>query len=231
MTPDQIAAIVAMATILKTVGSLPFGMVMIFLSIGPWVGMLIASNSIAKRSAEAANAGKMAIAEQNTRLDKTSQEFRDHVNTIVHAQEKRFEAVVRMYENNVEVVKNYHALANDLTRHHHLVHAHPGDVGEQDRQQPVLPHREKGVRQIMTMSTERAAMRGMLAEKKDLAARLRLRIEGNCRILRQGLNTALVGVDDMEVPMLAGQMDELVLAWGELQALLGDIARLERELA
>ncbi|MBI5550734.1 MAG: hypothetical protein HY911_04445 [Desulfobacterales bacterium] len=81
------------------------------------------------------------------------------------------------------------------------------------------------------MSLERAAMRGRLAEKKDLAVKLRLRIEGNASSIRSGLNTALVPVDALEVPMLAGQMDELVMAWAELQALLADIARLERELA
>lgn len=81
------------------------------------------------------------------------------------------------------------------------------------------------------MSTERAAMRGKLAEKKEQAAKLILRIEGNCRLIREGLNTALVPVEELEVPLMAGQMDELVLAWGELQAVRGDIARLEKELA
>lgn len=81
------------------------------------------------------------------------------------------------------------------------------------------------------MNVERAAMRGLLSEKKDKVARLRLRIEGNCRAIRSGLNTALTPVDELEVPMLAGQMDELVYAWGELQSLLSEIARLEKELA
>jgi len=81
------------------------------------------------------------------------------------------------------------------------------------------------------MNMERAAMRGMLAEKKDIANRLRLRIEGNCRAIRSGLNTAMTPVDDLEIPLIAGQMDELAAAWGELQALLSEIARLERELS
>jgi len=81
------------------------------------------------------------------------------------------------------------------------------------------------------MNMERAAMRGKLAEEKERAARLRLRIEGNCRAIRTGLNTALTPVDDLEVPMMAGQMDELIAAWGELQAVVSDIARLEKELA
>ncbi|MDA8140388.1 MAG: hypothetical protein M0036_17210 [Desulfobacteraceae bacterium] len=81
------------------------------------------------------------------------------------------------------------------------------------------------------MNMERAAMRGLLAEKKERSAQLRLRIQGTGSTIRAGLNTALNPVDDLEIPMLAAQMDELVMAWGELQALLADIARLERELA
>ena len=80
------------------------------------------------------------------------------------------------------------------------------------------------------MNIERAAIRGRLEEKKELAARLRLKIEGNCRAIRTDLNTALTPVDELEVPTLAGQMDELVAAWGELQAVLSEIARLEKEL-
>ena len=81
------------------------------------------------------------------------------------------------------------------------------------------------------MSIERAAMRGRLSELKEQAGKLKLRIEGNCRLIREGLNTALTPVEEIEVPLLAGQMDELVLAWGQLQAVRGDIARLEKELA
>jgi hypothetical protein len=81
------------------------------------------------------------------------------------------------------------------------------------------------------MNMERAAMRGVLETKKQDAAKLRLRIEGNCRMIRQELNTALVPIDDMEVPMIASQMDELVMAWGEMTAIGLDIARLEKELA
>ena len=81
------------------------------------------------------------------------------------------------------------------------------------------------------MSFERAAMKGRLAEARETAARMRLRIQGNCDAIRSGLNTALTPVDDLAVPMVAEQMDELALAWGELQAALSTIARLEKELA
>lgn len=83
----------------------------------------------------------------------------------------------------------------------------------------------------MPVNLERAAMRGRLEEKKALAARLRLRIEGRCVSIRYGLNVAITKVDDLDIPVVAEQMDELVTAWGELQATLSEISRLERELA
>ena len=80
------------------------------------------------------------------------------------------------------------------------------------------------------MSLERAAMRGKLADAQMRAKKLTLRIDGNCTAIRQGLNTALTPVPDLAVPQLAEQMDELVVAWDELQATFSEIARLEREL-
>ncbi len=80
------------------------------------------------------------------------------------------------------------------------------------------------------MNLERAAMRGKLAELQEDAKRLRLKIEGNATAIRHGLNTALTPVDDLEVPQIAEQMDNLVMAWAELQKVGSDIARLRKEL-
>lgn len=80
------------------------------------------------------------------------------------------------------------------------------------------------------MSLERAAMRGILSEKKDEASKMRMRIDGNCAAIRQGLNPFICPVDEMEIPQIAAQMDELVEAWGKYQALKLEIERLEREL-
>ena len=77
---------------------------------------------------------------------------------------------------------------------------------------------------------ERAALRGKLAEAQERARRLSMRIEGGCTAIRTGLNTALTAVEDLEIPQLAEQMNELVDSWGELQATRLEIARLEREL-
>lgn len=81
------------------------------------------------------------------------------------------------------------------------------------------------------LNLERAAMRGRLAEARERESRLTLRIEGQAVALRTGLNTALTKIVDLEVPLLAEQMDQLVSAWGELQACRLEIGRLERELA
>lgn len=80
------------------------------------------------------------------------------------------------------------------------------------------------------MSVERAAMRGKLSDAQDRRRKLALRIEGLARGVRTGLNTALTPAEELAVPELAEQMDALVAAWGELQATLSEIERLEREL-
>jgi hypothetical protein len=82
----------------------------------------------------------------------------------------------------------------------------------------------------MSMNLERAAMRGKLAEAKEQQNRLLLKAEGLCTAIRQGLNTALTPFPELEIPQVAGQMDDLVMVWAELAKLSGDIARLEREL-
>ncbi|MCF6265242.1 MAG: hypothetical protein L3J57_01700 [Desulfuromusa sp.] len=80
------------------------------------------------------------------------------------------------------------------------------------------------------MNLERAAMKGQLAGLEESRKKLRLRIEGNCTAVRSGLNTLLYDIDDLKIPVAAEQMDDLMMAWGELAAVNGKIARLEREL-
>lgn len=80
------------------------------------------------------------------------------------------------------------------------------------------------------MNLEREAMQGRLAGLKQQREKLRLRIDGNARQIRQGLNTVLTQVDDLEVLLLDEQWDELKTAWAELTKISADIARLEREL-
>jgi hypothetical protein len=93
MTPDQISAVAAIAGFLRAVGTLPFGVIIVIIVIGPWIGMAVASFCI------------------NRNLDKVLKKNQEDASIF----EKRFEAVVRMYENNVEMVRDYNKLAGDLT--------------------------------------------------------------------------------------------------------------------
>lgn len=80
------------------------------------------------------------------------------------------------------------------------------------------------------MSIERAAMRGKLADAIDRRDKLKLRIEGVARHIRQSLNTALTPPEELEIPLLDEQWDDLKTAWIDLTVVLGEIARLQKEL-
>jgi hypothetical protein len=73
MTPDQIAAVQAVASILSQVGTWPIGTVLFAVIIGPWIIVLFVSRS----------------------------------------QDRRFEAVIEMYKNNVKLVENYEMIASE----------------------------------------------------------------------------------------------------------------------
>jgi hypothetical protein len=81
------------------------------------------------------------------------------------------------------------------------------------------------------MNLERAAMRGKLAGLEQEETRLIMRMESGAKAVRQGLNTTLVEVWDLEIPQLDEQWDILKCSWGELIKVRADIARLKRELA
>jgi cell shape-determining protein MreC len=80
------------------------------------------------------------------------------------------------------------------------------------------------------MNLERAAMMGRLAEAKQTRDRLTLLIKGNSQQIRQGLNTLLTPVEELEVLLLDEQWDALKTAWAELLVVNEEIRRLEKEL-
>jgi hypothetical protein len=80
------------------------------------------------------------------------------------------------------------------------------------------------------MSMERAAMRGVLEEKKQKRERCRYAIKGTADAIRGKLNTLLTTPDEIEVPLIDELWDQVKSSWAELQVLNGDIAKLEREL-
>lgn len=81
------------------------------------------------------------------------------------------------------------------------------------------------------MSLERAAMRGRLAELQEKERRLKFRIDGDAAQIRAGLNLTLTRHEDLPVPVLDEQWDQLKGAWAELIKVQADISRIERELA
>ena len=83
----------------------------------------------------------------------------------------------------------------------------------------------------MTISLERAALRGKLSEAEHNLTALRLRIEGLCVTIRWSLNTALTSLDDLDIPKVASQMDILVETWAQYQKTRIDVERLQKELA
>lgn len=114
MTPEQVSAITAIAAIMKAMGGLPVWGIIFFIVVGPWVSMIVINGSISKRNDKQTQQAKELMAAQSAKIEKISREFRDHVAQIVSSQDKRFEDVVRMYENNVKLVDDYSRLAGDL---------------------------------------------------------------------------------------------------------------------
>ena len=80
------------------------------------------------------------------------------------------------------------------------------------------------------MNMEREAMKGQLVGLKVERQKLRLSAEGLAMAIRQRLNTALVDIEEINIPMVGQQMDDLQMTMAELAAINGKIARLEQEL-
>lgn len=80
------------------------------------------------------------------------------------------------------------------------------------------------------MNLERAAMRGKLAQAREKKIRLMSKFEALASAIRQGLNTALTDIEDIEIPQLSAMWGDLEVCWAELLSIRGDIERLEKEL-
>gem|GEM_PF-1182547 len=137
MTPEQLAALASIATIIKTVGAMPLSLALFLIFVGPWLALIVVTFSLSRRSDKSHTAFTDAmtdqnrrfsaqiveqnarmnklIADQNARVNEIVLDFRDRTTELISGQKERFEAVVRMYENNVEMVRDYHKLADDLT--------------------------------------------------------------------------------------------------------------------
>lgn len=91
MTPETLSTLTALITLLKSIGVLPLSALICLCILGPWVVQAISLNTMRK----------------------------DQVKRDADAKE-RFDAVVRMYENNATLVKGYEDLAGDLASIIHL---------------------------------------------------------------------------------------------------------------
>lgn len=82
----------------------------------------------------------------------------------------------------------------------------------------------------MTISFERAAMKGKLVEAKEARIRLKSKFEALATAVRQGINTALTDVEDIEMAQLSQMWLDLEVTWGEILSLRSDMERLEKEI-
>lgn len=78
--------------------------------------------------------------------------------------------------------------------------------------------------------SERDQMLGRLSVLEQDQHRLRMGIEGKCRVIREEINPALNDPESMDIALAAQQMDELVMAQADLLATGSKIARLKKEL-
>lgn len=81
------------------------------------------------------------------------------------------------------------------------------------------------------MNFERAALKGKLLETKENKVRLKNKFEALATAIRQGINTALIDIEDVEVMQITQMWRDLETAWIGIMELKSDIARLEKELA
>jgi hypothetical protein len=80
------------------------------------------------------------------------------------------------------------------------------------------------------MSAEREQMQVRLANMHHRERQLKDKILTICSFIRANLNTMLIQPENLDVPATAGHMDDLVMAYGDLQNVIFQITRLEKEL-
>lgn len=102
MTPQDLAGAKIMADLITTIGAWPLSLVVILVAIGPWIALFFAVRSLEKRASQHEIETVKAVAE-----------IRELFQEALDQQEKRHSEVVRMYENNVELVRTVAKLAQD----------------------------------------------------------------------------------------------------------------------
>ena len=80
------------------------------------------------------------------------------------------------------------------------------------------------------MADEYLMMEGRLVQLERELRSLEIKIEGLCSSLRSLLNTALIPVDEIDLPQIISQSQELSLAYAEITGKKSRISRLKKEL-
>ena len=80
------------------------------------------------------------------------------------------------------------------------------------------------------VNLERAALRGRLAGAEDHLRVQMNKFEALAGSIRQGLNTALAPIEDIEIPQLSAMWSDLETCWAEILSARSDIERLKKEL-
>lgn len=109
MTGEHIAIATALAEVLARVGAWPIGLILLLVVICPWLALFLVSRSLERRAADHDKQSVITVAT-----------LKEQFSATLEAHNQRFEEVVRMYEDNVLLVRGYEKLANDLTSVIHL---------------------------------------------------------------------------------------------------------------
>lgn len=94
MTPEQIATMTAIAALFKSIGTWPMLSILVLGQLTPWFVLIVVVIIQYQRSEATAKANEGRFSQNSS------------------AQERRFEAVVKMYEDNVELVEKVIDLAH-----------------------------------------------------------------------------------------------------------------------
>lgn len=78
--------------------------------------------------------------------------------------------------------------------------------------------------------SERLMLEGKLSSLEKELYGLKLKMEGLCRGVRLEINPSLVEVEEMNIPLAAQQMDDLIMCQAELLSANAKISRLKKDL-
>lgn len=81
------------------------------------------------------------------------------------------------------------------------------------------------------MNLERAAMKGKLAEAEEKKRRFMSKFEALATAIRQGINTALTDIEEIEMDQLSQVWSDLEVAWAEILSLRSEVEKIERRLS